>query len=374
MIFAFGARSTTPSIASASSLLPLPGSVARHSAPSRPTVRSPCRWSPGMIRRHRIRCSRAPHGMVGVSAAPHRLDAGRPALSRAGSAWPFRTTVRCAHGSARRACVRCHVAAARPTGSAREVSTLIALGELEERRTVAAGPLRPLAASLAGDLSAAIDTPLYVPDEKALLSREGGRCPRDGTLLDFDPFAPHAHRCPRCREVYRGELHDRFWIYWYQLWLAERAVHGALLGVLGVEPRGTAFAASILQAYFERYGTYPNVDNALGPTRPFFSTYLESIWLRQLCVALDFIEASFERSAHAAIAGRFRDRVVEPSLALIQSYDEGMSNRQVWNNAAMMVANGVLGRADEAESVVWSESGLSMDLSDPLLPDCTWYG
>ena len=253
------------------------------------------------------------------------------------------------------------------------MSILIALGELEERRTVAAGPLRPLAASLAEDLSAAIDTPLYVPDEKALLSREGGRCPRDGTLLDFDPFAPHAHRCPRCREVYRGELHDRFWIYWYQLWLAERAVHGALLGVLGVEPRGTAFAASILEAYCERYGTYPNVDNALGPTRPFFSTYLESIWLLQLCVALDFIEASFERSAHAAIAGRFRDRVVEPSLALIQSYDEGMSNRQVWNNAAMMVANGVLGRADEAESVVWSESGLSMHLSDALLPDGTWY-
>src|SRR5260370_30109057 len=50
-----------------------------------------------------------------------------------------------------------------------------------------------------------------------------------------------------------------------------------------------------------------------------------------------------------------------------------MSNREVWNNAAMMVANGVLGRADEAESVVWSESGLSMHLSDALLPDGTWY-
>ena len=34
---------------------------------------------------------------------------------------------------------------------------------------------------------------------KALLSREGGRCARDGTLLEFDPFKPHEHRCPRLR-------------------------------------------------------------------------------------------------------------------------------------------------------------------------------
>ena len=33
-------------------------------------------------------------------------------------------------------------------------------------------------------------------------------------------------------------------------------------------------------------------DNVLGPSRPFFSTYLESIWLLQLCVALDMLEGS----------------------------------------------------------------------------------
>src|SRR5260370_18794897 len=27
---------------------------------------------------------------------------------------------------------------------------------------------------------------------RSLLSREGGRCPRDGTLLDFEPLSPHA--------------------------------------------------------------------------------------------------------------------------------------------------------------------------------------
>ena len=253
------------------------------------------------------------------------------------------------------------------------MTLLVSASEFAARHKVAAGPLQPLAASLSADLAGVIARPLYVPDQKALLSREGGRCPRDGTLLDFDPFAPHAHTCPRCASVYSGELHDRFWIYWYQLWLAERAVHGALLGALGVERRGLAFAASILDAYCDRYATYPNIDNVLGPTRPFFSTYLESIWLLQLCVALDLIESSSERSTHASTVGRFRDRVIQPSLSLIRSYDEGMSNRQVWNNAAMMAASRVVGRADDAESVVWSETGLAMHLSEALLPDGTWY-
>src|SRR5205085_370218 len=148
------------------------------------------------------------------------------------------------------------------------------------------GPLRPLATSLAADLRVLLDREIYFPAEKALLSREGGRCARDGTLLAFDPFNRHEHTCPRCGDVYRGELHERFWIYWYQLWLAERAVHAAALYVLGVDERLGSLAAAILDGYAARYLTYANVDNVLGPTRLFFSTYLESIWLLQICVAV----------------------------------------------------------------------------------------
>src|ERR1043166_3540840 len=188
------------------------------------------------------------------------------------------------------------------------MSLLVSPAELTERSRIASSALSPLAASLAADLRTVVDRPLYVPEQKALLSREGGRCPRDGTMLEFDPFSPHEHRCPQCGSVYGGELHHRFWIYWYQLWLAERAVHGALLGRLNVEPRGLAFATSVLEMYVERYLAYPNVDNVLGPTRPFFSPYLESIWLLQLCVALDLLGDSGEGVRH-----RFLDRVVEPS-------------------------------------------------------------
>jgi hypothetical protein len=249
------------------------------------------------------------------------------------------------------------------------MTLLLDRNELDERGNLAAGALRSLADSIFDDLREVIERPLYLPEQKALLSREGGRCLADGAMLDFDPFSPRSHRCPNCGKSYDGELHDRFWIYWYQLWLAERVLHASVVGALRDAPDAARFALEALDAICDRYPKYPNVDNALGPTRPFFSTYLESIWLLQLCVAADLLESR----ATSPVLGRLRDAVVEPSLSLIGSFDEGLSNRQVWNNAALIAGHRLLGRDDAASSVVWAESGLVTHLSAALLGDGTWY-
>src|SRR5690242_17688118 len=99
--------------------------------------------------------------------------------------------------------------------------------ELLARRAVAAGPLSPLAQGLRAELQPLIEGNYAIPEGKAALSRAGGRCAVDGTLLEYDPYSP-GHRCPRCGRTYEGDLHDRFRLYWHHLWLAERAVHGAL--------------------------------------------------------------------------------------------------------------------------------------------------
>ena len=250
---------------------------------------------------------------------------------------------------------------------------------LRARATVAQTELAPLAGGLARELATVHERPLFIPSEKALLSREGGRCPRDGVMLDFDPFSPHRHRCPVCGEIYTGELHYRFWIYWYQLWLIERALHGALFAALDIaEPSGAfsaagaaSFSASVLACYADQYSRYPNRDNVLGPTRLFFSTYLESIWLLNLCIALDLLERYDRRFEE--LGARIRDRIIEPSAALIASYDEGASNRQVWNAAALVAANQLLARADRVEHALFAPSGITYHLENGLLADGTWY-
>jgi len=241
---------------------------------------------------------------------------------------------------------------------------------LAERRTAAAGGLAPLAASLAGDLEPLLSGQLFVPTEKARLSRAGGRCARDGTMLGFDPWSPRLHACPACGARYDDEAHYRWWVMGYQLWVAERAAHAALLHAVVGDARHARLADDLLGRYAALYLEYPNSDNVLGPTRPFFSTYLESIWLLQLCVALSLRESC---GVDPALAARVRERVIAPSAALIASYDEGDSNRQVWNNAALFATARLLGDERGGERALFGPTGLVAHLARALLADGTWY-
>jgi hypothetical protein len=250
------------------------------------------------------------------------------------------------------------------------VTLLVTSAELRERERIAAGTLRPLADSLAVDLETVIARPIDIPREKARLTRAGGRCPRDGAPLEYDPWSPEAHRCPRCGAVYTDEAHYRYWLMWHQLWLAERAVHGATLYALRRDDRHRALTLRILAGYVDRYLEYPNRDNVLGPSRVFFSTYLESIWLLQLSVAMDLLEMA---GVSDRTLGAARDRIIAPASALIASFDEGTSNRQAWNVAALLASSIVLGDRGAAERAVHGPHGLRFLLERALLPDGSWY-
>ncbi len=250
------------------------------------------------------------------------------------------------------------------------MSLLISSEALECRRLAVQGPLAPLAASLRRDLQPLVERGFEIPAEKALLSREGGRCPRHGVLLEFDPYLPHEHRCPVCGEIFTGERHYLAWVMWYQLWLAERSVHAAALHALTGETALADLAARILSGYADIYLRYPNRDNVLGPGRPFFSTYLESIWLLQLCVALDILENS---DAPSPLGSVVRQRIVEPSAAIIASYDEGRSNRQVWNDAALLAAGRLLDERSLIARALGGPSGVLSHIEQGLLSDGSWY-
>jgi hypothetical protein len=198
--------------------------------------------------------------------------------------------------------------------------------------------LRDLAGRLRRLLGPLLDTAPEVPAVKPRLTRDGGVCPRDGTRLTFDPLSPHHHRCPRCGGGYEGERHDHAWLWRYHLWLSERAIHLALLGALDGDETLRRRAAEVLAAYARVYPTVPNRDNVLGPTRLFFSTYLESIWLTQLVTA-----AMLSGPQVLAEIRTMLDDTVRESAQLIATFDEGWSNRQVWNNTAMVAAGVWLG-------------------------------
>ncbi|MEP6836094.1 MAG: heparinase II/III family protein [Gemmatimonas sp.] len=243
--------------------------------------------------------------------------------------------------------------------------------DADKRRALAAGALAPLVRALRVELDPLVDGRLSIPVQKARLTRRGGRCEFDGTMLSFDPWSPHEHTCPQCHRIFMDGTHDDWWAMGAQLWVAERAAQAAALQLVTGEQAMGAVALRILGELADRYETWPNKDNALGPTRPFFSTYLESIWLINLCHAIALLEQHDNSASNILLHAR--SKLVRPSRDLIASFHEGRSNRQVWNEVAILSASRILDDDEECKARIASQHGLFDLLANGLLDDGTWY-
>ncbi len=238
------------------------------------------------------------------------------------------------------------------------------------RAVMPGGAFAALADGLSSELLPLLQAKSFpIPEAKARLTRVGGRCPVHGVLLDFDPWLPHRHHCGLCKRDYQGAEHDAWWAMNAQLWTVERAVHAASLYLLRGDPAHAALAEAILQELASRYAKWPNRDNVLGPSRPFFSTYLESIWLLNACHALSLLETAGRHGEGNVI----RALLLEPSAALIAEFPEGRSNRQVWNDIAILSAWTLLGREAEIARRLVAPASLPWLLEHGLLVDGTWY-
>ena len=252
------------------------------------------------------------------------------------------------------------------------MSSALLVFDLAERKRIAAGALAPLADALRNELSPLFGAPLPIPERKARLTRVGGRCPLDGTLLNFNPYSPTEHQCPACQRIYVGEAHHDWWAMGAQLWCAERAAQAATIHLLTDNAEAETLAVRMLTEFAVRYRTYANRDNALGPTHPFFSTYLESIWLLNICHAIALLEAAPLDDRTRRVLNEVRTTLVQPSRALIASFNEGRSNRQVWNTVAVRSASRILGD-DGPRGEFTASDGVAELISHGLLNDGSWY-
>ena len=249
---------------------------------------------------------------------------------------------------------------------------MLSVDQLESRRVRVeeSADLSALAARLASRAERLLQRPLEPPALKARLTADGGVCPDDGSPLQFDPWRASSHRCPTCRREHAGPRHDSAWARWQHLWLAERAAELAAVGVLTDRAEAANAAAGILAGYAARYTEYPNRDNVLGPGRLFFSTYLESIWVTN----------------YLAAAGMLRDAgLLDPSLEegvsaladeaanLIGEFDEGLSNRQTWHNAALLAIAVWFEDAELAGRAVEGPTGAIAHLVRGFGSDGMWY-
>ncbi|HYT69966.1 MAG TPA: alginate lyase family protein, partial [Gemmatimonadales bacterium] len=230
--------------------------------------------------------------------------------------------------------------------------------------------LAALVARLAERAAPLVERMPPIPAHKALLSTDGGICPEDGAPLVFDPWSPREHRCARCGKAYTGERHERHWARFQHLWLAERAAHLAALAALADNEAAGARANDILRAYARSYWQYPNRDNVLGPSRLFFSTYLESIWVCNYLAAAALLDASGHLDEDTA---KGVGQVADEAANLIGEFDEGFSNRQTWNNAALTAIAVWFEDEELAQRAIEGRTGLLAHLARGFGRDGMWY-
>lgn len=208
-----------------------------------------------------------------------------------------------------------------------------------------------------------------VPESKALLTTDGGFCPDDRTRLEFDPWSPREHRCPHCGKRWTGERHHRAWAHYQHLWLAERAAHLATVAVMDGREDAARRANELLQAY-RTYAEYPNRDNVLGPSRLFFSTYLESVWIGNYLAAATLLREGGELSEESA---RIVATVADEAANLIGEFDEGLSNRQTWHNAALASIAVWFEDEELATRIIEGPTGILAHLLQGFGPHGMWY-
>src|SRR4029450_11981928 len=184
------------------------------------------------------------------------------------------------------------------------------------------------------------------------------------------PWHPESPRCSRCGTVVSGERYDRYAARYQHLRLSDRIAHLATAGVLAGEEKLVDGAGALLRDYSSKYFEFPNRDNVLGPTRLFFSTYLESIWLCNAVAAGHLLrEGGALDDATAEAVGS----IAEEAANLIGEFDEGLSNRQTWNNAALVASAVWFEDEDLARRGIEGRTGLIGHLVDGVGEDGLWY-
>ncbi len=249
---------------------------------------------------------------------------------------------------------------------------MLTIEELDARRTVIedSPDLRALAERLTAQAITVQRRAPALPAGKGMLSADGGSCPDHRRALVFDPWSPSAHRCPACGKTFTGPRHDRRWAWLAHLWHAEQIVTAAAAGSFAGEEELLSSAADSLVAYARRYPEYPNRDNVLGPSRLFFSTYLESIWLTNIVAAAFLLR---EQGALEEEALDLVNQAIDESANLIGDFDEGLSNRQTWHNAALLAAAAWFEDADLVQRALEGPRGLVGHLVDGFGADGMWY-
>lgn len=196
-------------------------------------------------------------------------------------------------------------------------------------------------------------------------------CSRDNTTLIFDPYKPYDHICPTCKMNYKDKPYNRAWITQYHAWLSQMSIYVGIVYQILKDETYSLLIKSILLDYVKYYDSYPNNDNELGPTKVFQSTYMESVWIMHLACAYDMVKESncFSTNEKNSI----ETNLFKYSAKIIIDYDEGVNNRQAFNNGGILAVGYLINDKKLVDYALYGKNGFINHMKYSVLEDGFWY-
>ncbi len=241
-----------------------------------------------------------------------------------------------------------------------------------------AGPEHDVVARQVNSADAALRREVVFPPEGGQ-HNQWYQC--DPCQLALETIDATHHRCPKCREVYRGYPYDNVIYSRMHSRLTQDLSACAWAYALTDDQKYARRAREILVGYSERYAKYPYHSANMGKlTDPpsqsgghvFEQTLNEASWIAQVGEAYDLARKSELVSAqdHRAIREDLLLKVYEN----IAKHKAGKSNWQTYHNAAFMMIGGVLDRVDLIRRAIEdAQNGFYYQMKVSVLPGGMWY-
>lgn len=196
----------------------------------------------------------------------------------------------------------------------------------------------------------------------------------DGTPLLFEYNQPYRHKCPSTGQTIVGNYTiDAAWAALYHNELGEDAWQSALYYAIWGNETYANVSINLLTQFSNNYLNLPihDKDNTSGQSgaRVFAGTLEEAYWLVRIAGSYDLVRAKMTPAQRANV----EQNLLVPAIETIKRNDAGLSNRQVWHNAAILSVGYLTGRNDYKTLALDGPSGLRYQLANGIQPDGMWW-
>lgn len=219
-------------------------------------------------------------------------------------------------------------------------------------------------------------------DDASLISRWGHNyfCDYDGGRLIFDIHKPHEHKCSVCGKIYKSDVYDGVWVYFYRNQAVLTAWKAAGIYAYNKDKKYLDIMKNIISFYAKNYKSFV-LHNKEGLE---FSSYDEMKWgcgkilpqgLNESIICIRMIQAL--EIVKGDLSKEYLDELYELMFSemfkLFKPQINEIHNIRCWNNCALGLIGLFFGKDEIIDYVFNGPYNIRRQINEGVTEDGFWY-